>query len=693
MTTKTLKQLKLNSVSQDIPSLDVSTVYTDTSWTKCNACVVLCPLARIQQCFLFVLNYSYDVLTILISIADVTTDIWVIYNYKQQNKVTFFIISLTIMILTQLSYSIAFALRFLDDQWTPMSKKLLVYVLFTLPLSPFMPFIFFGSQDEISHETYIHEPPIVVWIENKWRKHMGFIMEALIEALPQSIIQLVAIVYYQDTEILNIVSICISLTSVATKTLVFSVGIDFRVFIFNWLSLVCDFFGIFVIVSWVFYNPNNPGEITFLGQIWIRKAVMVWGLGCVLIGAPMCVIAFGNIISDNLGHSHRVRVRTHGMCCLIIKSFGYFLMWVIIWILGSTFAIVLCEVLFFSPFALASWLAAHQRFVDAPTSMYAKKIFDFVLDNKSMETKGEKYLIHLSTKNPLSKKNAIEKKRARDYYSNTVGEVDKGLTLRDKRMLKTSKKEKLFRLAYANYYLGATICGFKRDNLLANYLADTNNIENSWKDVTLTELRKHCENREDVLFWTKFKKQWDKIRDECIQELNCQHRDCEGLKLFYVYFMLWVGFPLFILSRLFSMFFPIISIIYSDFDLEAVSLLQLLLSVIYGLIIVSWIVALIKCMQFYYWSNHLYPGDDSSWWRGAYRIELGLRRLNLMQKYYNLRIDGIFIEKNRIETVIDILGKDIGGLIVSYWPKFDFKQLMDQLKEEESYVHKQANNK
>ena len=75
-----------------------------------------------------------------------------------------------------------------------------------------------------------------------------------VQALPQSIIQLIAIVYYQDTEYINIISICISLISVATKTLVFSVAIDFRVFFFNWLSLVCDFFGVFAIVSWYVLN-------------------------------------------------------------------------------------------------------------------------------------------------------------------------------------------------------------------------------------------------------------------------------------------------------------------------------------------------------------------------------------------------------------------------------------------------------
>ena len=234
MTTKALKELKVKGASPDTPTPAPVAHDTDTCWAKCDSCLALCPVARIQRLFFFVLNYSYDVLTILISIADVTTDIWVIYNYKIQNRNTFFIISLIIMILAQLSYSIAFVLRFLNDSWQPTYKKLLIYFLFVLPLSPIMSFIFFilsfennwiedflnnlGFRDELSNSTYKNQPPIIVWIETKLIKHLGFIMEAMIEALPQSIIH----VYYQDTEMINIVSICISLTSVATKTLVFS---------------------------------------------------------------------------------------------------------------------------------------------------------------------------------------------------------------------------------------------------------------------------------------------------------------------------------------------------------------------------------------------------------------------------------------------------------------------------------------
>ena len=95
---------------------------------------------------------------------------------------------------------------------------------------------------------------------------------------------MIAIVYYDETEWLNIISILISLISVATKSLVFSQAIEFSVFIFNWLSLVTDFFGIFCILSWVFYNPNpnpsNAQNISDLGKIWLWQAGIMWIVIC-----------------------------------------------------------------------------------------------------------------------------------------------------------------------------------------------------------------------------------------------------------------------------------------------------------------------------------------------------------------------------------------------------------------------------
>ena len=92
---------------------------------------------------------------------------------------------------------------------------------------------------------------------------------------------MIAIVYFDETELINIISILISLLSVATKSLVFSQAIEFSAFIFHWLSLVTDFFGIFCVLSWVFYNPTNPETISNLGMIWIYQSGIIWLCICV----------------------------------------------------------------------------------------------------------------------------------------------------------------------------------------------------------------------------------------------------------------------------------------------------------------------------------------------------------------------------------------------------------------------------
>ena len=230
--------------------------------------------SKILHCISQTLTHSYDLLTILISIADVTTDVWVIYKFYIDKRQTFFIISLIVMILAQLSYAIAFVFRF-QPQWTPKlkrqkyRKRTFGMFCIVLPLAPVLFFIFYWCEmndknwfltwldkwlyigDELYPTSNLpNQPQILTWIKTKARKHMGFVLEAMMEALPQSIVQLIAIVYYQDTEIINVISICISLLSVTTKTMVFSMAIDFKAFIYNWLSLVCDFFGIFVTICW-----------------------------------------------------------------------------------------------------------------------------------------------------------------------------------------------------------------------------------------------------------------------------------------------------------------------------------------------------------------------------------------------------------------------------------------------------------
>ncbi len=57
-------------------------------------------------------NNFYDILTIFISIADVTTDLMVLVSFYSSNRMTFFWISFSILLVAQIGYLIVFMLSF-----------------------------------------------------------------------------------------------------------------------------------------------------------------------------------------------------------------------------------------------------------------------------------------------------------------------------------------------------------------------------------------------------------------------------------------------------------------------------------------------------------------------------------------------------------------------------------------------------
>lgn len=162
-------------------------------------------------------NHVYDVVTACISVADITTDVLVISNFYQKKQLTFFWIALSVVIIAQLSYAVAFYMSYIDDdpkcnkKWSILQRCawFMVGVLF----SPIMSFIFYFTSDEtmylgkiFKNKLRLYVPKakninnefrhdwvkeedknkterskISEWIEVKMRKHLGFIMEAAIE--------------------------------------------------------------------------------------------------------------------------------------------------------------------------------------------------------------------------------------------------------------------------------------------------------------------------------------------------------------------------------------------------------------------------------------------------------------------------------------------------------------------------------
>lgn len=239
-------------------------------------------------CELFT-NLFFDVFAALVSISDIATDVIVTYNFYQQDRMIFFGLSLTFIILAQLSYIFAFIIQIGDE-----NKPYRIFLMFLclLPLSPLISFIFYLTENPDSFTSNLlkdhfcfsvdfratninnNKSKLRQWMKRKLRKHLGFIMESLIEAFPQSILQLTAIVVYNEANIVSIISILISMLSVSSKSFVLSIqfSMNIKTLFFNWFCACTDFIGIFFAVSWVFYDSQYQ-VISIMAYFWQIKVL------------------------------------------------------------------------------------------------------------------------------------------------------------------------------------------------------------------------------------------------------------------------------------------------------------------------------------------------------------------------------------------------------------------------------------
>ena len=167
---------------------------------------------------------------------------------------------------------------------------------------------------------------------------------------------MIAIIYYEKVTVVGVISIVLSLLSVSLKSLIFSRAITFKIFIFNWLSLVIDFLGIFCSLAFVFYNydynnRNNNGRImTEWGEIWIWQSIIMWGIICVGFG----LYAAPHILTEEWHDISRYHVArfVHQLIIKICKMTCRTVMWIFIFISVSVLAFLATNIGLFAPIAL-----------------------------------------------------------------------------------------------------------------------------------------------------------------------------------------------------------------------------------------------------------------------------------------------------------------------------------------------------
>jgi len=138
------------------------------------------------------------------------------------------------------------------------------------------------------------------YIQSKYNAHAGFLTEALVEAVPQSVLQTTAAILLGTLTPLNVTSIILSVAVVASKGYLISYSIHRTTFVFNFLCIAADAFGMFAVATWVAASP--PSSLSFGSSEDPMISIMVVLTGCSM--GLICVGGFSawifSILDDHL---------------------------------------------------------------------------------------------------------------------------------------------------------------------------------------------------------------------------------------------------------------------------------------------------------------------------------------------------------------------------------------------------------
>lgn len=122
--------------------------------------------------------------------------------------------------------------------------------------------------------------------------HGMLFAETIVESIPQSIIQLLAITFLGKPSALQVVSMALSILSVVSKAYFLSVSYNIRVFVFKFALLSFDVMSMFYIFSTVLSQERSQDialigfedlKVSYLSYVWFLKLLAMTGV-TVLIG-------------------------------------------------------------------------------------------------------------------------------------------------------------------------------------------------------------------------------------------------------------------------------------------------------------------------------------------------------------------------------------------------------------------------
>lgn len=289
----------------------------------------------------------FEATQVVASVADIVLDILVCIEFYSKQRWEAFYLSLVIFFIAQNAYALLFVASF--GQNISTSRGCIKVYLTALPFSQFVPLFqwiesfHFQAVDSMLHALKLSpslrenapSPSLAddyaLWsyANSKFKSNIGFLLESVVEAIPQAAVQTWVVVTYGEADLLVVISILMSVFVVASKGYMLSYSVHAATFIFNAVCIVADVTGLFAALVWMFSsctaNSLASPDPFRLYTLWINLAE----IAVVLISTSGLALAIFANMDDHLKLSLSSSDRIQDVTIKLRTDNVYFDIWLV----------------------------------------------------------------------------------------------------------------------------------------------------------------------------------------------------------------------------------------------------------------------------------------------------------------------------------------------------------------------------
>jgi len=236
-------------------------------------------------------------------------DVLVLRAFAEHENPVFFRLSLAVFVMAQIAYAFLFTAT-LGRGHTTVTGFVATFLL-VLPFSQLVPVFAWLESFHFAHvdaaikrlglrptapraASASGEDADALWsfFHSKWQANAGFLIEAIVEAVPQALLQTSFVLATGQADGLVVGSVLLSLFVVASKGYLFCFALDAPTLVFNCCCVFFDVAALFACVVWAFSGPGGvlkPDDESNLVATWRASSLIA---GAAVTAALVCLVAF-----------------------------------------------------------------------------------------------------------------------------------------------------------------------------------------------------------------------------------------------------------------------------------------------------------------------------------------------------------------------------------------------------------------